>query len=63
MAIFKNIVNYPVPITLMVQIMFFLITQGPPQITNIVALLAPLDFRGNKTVVLGLPMLYVDETA
>ena len=29
--------------------MVFLITQGAPQITNIVALFAhPLDFRGNK---------------
>ena len=48
MAIFKNIVDYPLPITLIAQIMVFLITQGAPQITNIVALFAPLDFRGNK---------------
>ena len=59
---FKKIVDYPLPITLIAQIMVFLITQGAPQITNIVALFAPLDFRGNKTVVLGFPRLYVDET-
>ena len=62
MVIFKNIVDYPLPITLIAQIMVFLITQGAPQITNIVALLAPLDFRGNKSVVLGLSRLYVDDT-
>ena len=64
MVIFKNIVNYPLPTTLVAQTMVFPITEGPLLITNIVAMLAPpLDFRGNKSVVLGLSRLYVDETA
>ena len=63
MVIFKNIVDYPLPTTLVAQTMVFPITEGPLLITNIVAMLPPLDFRGNKSVVLGLSRLYVDETA
>ena len=49
MAIFKNIVNYPPSTHFHSPNYVFFITQGVPQITNIVALFAPtLDFCGNK---------------
>ena len=54
MVIFKNIVDYPRPTTLVAQTMVFPITEGPLLITNIVAMLAPtLNFRGNKAELYG----------
>ena len=53
MVIFKNIVDYPLPTTLVAQTMVFPIAEGPLLITNIVAMLPPLDFRGNNAELYG----------